>query len=299
MKTMQIRYSVKDGVALIVLNRPERLNACTRVMLIEIMNALDAADSDPDVRVVIVTGEGKAFCAGFELSGVSAFSDNIPADEEAGGDPERDMGGQLTLRIFASLKPIIGAVNGAAVGIGATMLLPMDYRIAVDNARFGFAFTRLGIVPEAASSWFLPRLVGIARSLDWTLSGRMVSTEAALQGGLVSALHPRDTLLDAAYAIAAEIIENTAPVSTALTRQLMWQGLTVDHPMEMHCIDSRLLMMRGASADAQEGVGSFLEKRVPRFPDRVPEDLPDFCPWREPPRFSQTVISDQTLKRSR
>jgi len=283
-----IIYTVENNVATVTLNRPDNLNAVTRVMMHEIMDALDRTDTDPEVRAVIFTGAGKAFCAGADLVSKQIFDvfgergEDEPEDSE---DPLRDLGGRLTLRLFASLKPLIAAVNGAAAGIGATMLLPMDYRLASETARFGFVFTRVGIVPEAASAWFLPRLVGIARALDWTLSGRIFSAKVALEGGLVSAIHTPGDLLAAAHGIAREIADNTAPVSVSLARQLMWQGLTFDHPMEAHRIDSRLMASRGAARDVQEGIGAFLEKRRPNFADRVPADLPPFAPWRKDPAF--------------
>jgi enoyl-CoA hydratase/carnithine racemase len=243
------------------------------------------------VRAIIVTGAGRAFCAGADLSAGGATFDPVargawPAPPTGpDGKPDlsdeavRDGGGRVSLRIFSSLKPVIAAVNGPAVGIGVTMQLPMDIRIASNNARFGFVFTRRGVAPEACSSWFLPRLVGIGQALEWNLSGRVFSAEEALKGRLVSALHPPDELIPAARRIAREIADNTAPVSVALTRQMMWRMLGADDPMEAHKIDSRAIFARGAGDDVREGVTAFLEKRAPRFSDRVSRDMPAFFPW--------------------
>ncbi len=292
-----IRLSVADGIATIELHRPERLNAFTGRMMQELIAAFDATDADDAVRAVIVTGAGRAFCAGADLSeGASTFdyaarSDRPAAEAGAGGpvrpdgsvdyahEAVRDGGGRVALRIFESLKPVIAAVNGPAVGVGATMQLPMDVRIASEEARFGFVFTRRGIVPEAASSWFLPRIVGIGTALEWCLTGRVFSAQEALAGGLVSRVVAPEALLPAAHALAREIADHAAPVSVALTRQMLWRMLGADHPMEAHRIDSRAIWARGRSADAREGVTSFLEKRPARFPDRVSTDMPDFWPW--------------------
>jgi enoyl-CoA hydratase/carnithine racemase len=283
-----------DHVFTITLNRPDKLNAFTATMMNELIAAFDEADADDDVRAVIVTGAGRAFCAGADLSqGAKTFDYDQRADRperagvprDANGVPDwshdgvRDGGGRVTLRIFECLKPVIGAINGPAVGIGATMLLPMDIRLAADDARFGFVFARRGITPEACSSWFLPRLVGISRALEWTMSGRLFPAQEALAGGLVRSLHPQADLLPAAMALAREIADHAAPVSVALTRQMMWRMLGADHPMEAHKIDSRAIYARGAMADAKEGVTAFLDKRAPRFSDRVSADLPAFFPW--------------------
>ena len=282
----QILYDVADGVATITLNRPEKLNANTHRMNHELIDAFDAVDADDDVRVVIVTGAGKGFCAGADLSGGGAtFSAGGSGETSAEGIP-RDGGGTVTLRIFECKKPVIGAINGAAVGVGVTMTLPMDIRLASEHAKFGFVFARRGIVPEACSSWFLPRLVGISQAAEWCYSGRVFPATEALAGGLIRSIHPADELLPAARAIAAEIVDNTAPVSVALTRQLLWRMLGASHPMEAHRADSRGIMMQGASADAREGVVSFLEKRSAVFPGKVSADLPDIFPSQESPKFS-------------
>jgi enoyl-CoA hydratase/carnithine racemase len=280
----QIRYDVADGVLTITLNRPDRLNAFTPTMLRELLDAFDRSDADDDVRAVIVTGEGRAFCAGADLeAGGSTFDYRERGVED---DVPRDGGGRLTLRIFESAKPVIGAINGAAVGVGITMTLPMDVRLAAEGAKLGFVFTRRGIVPEAASSWFLPRIVGISQAVEWAATGRVFLAEEALAGGLVRSLHPADEVLGAARALAAEIVENTAPVSVALARRLMWDGLGRAHPMEAHRADSRAMLSRGQSDDVREGVTSFLEKRAPAFPDRVSSGLPDVSLGVEPPSFS-------------
>ncbi|MFZ9628941.1 MAG: crotonase/enoyl-CoA hydratase family protein [Ilumatobacteraceae bacterium] len=283
MEYTQIRYEVADHVATITLDRPEQLNAFTGTMLRELLDAFDRVDADDEVRAVIVTGEGRAFCAGADLSsGGDTFSAGGSDEMTAVGVP-RDGGGMVSLRIFECLKPVIGAINGPAVGVGITMTLPMDIRLASDTARIGFVFNRRGILPEACSSWFLPRLVGIGQAMEWCYSGRVFPAAEALSGGLVRSVHAVDDLLPAARAIATEIAENSAPVSVALTRQLMWRMLGASHPMEAHRADSRGILERGRSADAHEGVTSFLEKRPPVFPMRVSEGLPDIFPhWVEP-----------------
>jgi len=286
-----IRYEIAESILTITLNRPERLNAFTLKMLNELVDAFDRADRDDEVRAIIVTGAGRAFCAGADLSAGGATFDRVALGDRStppigpDGAPDlsdeaaRDGGGRVSLRIFSCLKPVIAAVNGPAVGVGATMQLPMDIRIASSDARFGFVFTRRGIVPEACSSWFLPRIVGISKALEWTLSGRVFSAEEALAGGLVSAVHPPAELMPAARALAREIAENAAPVSVALARQMMWRMLGADDPMEAHKVDSRGIFTRGASADVHEGVTAFLEKRAPRFTDKVSRDMPKYFPW--------------------
>ena len=283
----QILYEVADHVATITLNRPEQLNAFTGTMMREVIDAFDRVDADDDVRVAIVTGAGRGFCAGADLSGGGETfsrggSDEVPQDV---GIP-RDGGGLVSLRIFECKKPVIGAINGAAVGVGVTMTLPMDIRLASEHAKFGFVFARRGIVPEACSSWFLPRLVGISQAAEWCYSGRVFPAAEALDGRLVRSVHPADELLPAARAIAAEIAANTAPVSIALTRQMLWRMLGADHPMEAHKVDSRGILERGRSADAREGVVSFLEKRSPEFPVKVSDGLPDIFPSHETRKFS-------------
>jgi enoyl-CoA hydratase/carnithine racemase len=277
----QITTDVADRVLTITLNRPERLNAWTATMGRELIEAFDAADADDGVGAIIVTGAGRGYCAGADLAGGGETFDW--REREADGPVPRDNGGQFTLRVFASRKPVIAAINGPAVGVGATMTLPMDVRLAADDARMGFVFARRGIVPEACSSWFLPRVVGISRAMEWVATGRVFSAEEALQAGLVRSLHPPAELLDAANALAREIVDNTAPVSVALARRMMWTMLGAEHPMLAHRADSRGMFYRGQSADAVEGVTSFLEKRPAHFSDRVSDGLPDILPgWTEP-----------------
>jgi len=280
----EIRYEVADHVLTITLNRPERLNAFTPTMARELIEAFDLADADDDVRVVVVTGAGRAFCAGADLaSGGDTFDS---ADRRSGDEIPRDGGGQVALRIFSATKPVIAAINGPAVGVGITMTLPMDIRLAAEEARIGFVFTRRGIVPEACSSWFLPRIVGIGQAMEWVATGRVFSAQEALAGRLVRSMHPGDQLLDAARALAGEIVEHTAPVSVALARRLLWTMLGADHPMAAHRADSRAMFARGQSGDAREGVTAFLEKRAAQFPDRVSDGLPELLPDQREPVFS-------------
>jgi enoyl-CoA hydratase/carnithine racemase len=294
----QILTDISDNILTITLNRPEKLNAFTATMMTEMIDAFRAANNNDDVRAIIVTGSGRAFCAGADLSaGASTFDATKRSDrpERNAGPVEsvnwsdervRDGGGRLTLEIFECLKPVIAAVNGPAVGIGVTMQLAMDVRIASSDARFGFVFSRRGIVPEAASSWFLPRIVGIAQALSWCYSGKVFDAEEALRGRLVSEVVKPAELLPRARAIAREIADNTAPVSVALIRQMMWKMLGADHPMEAHKVDSRGIYARGASADVREGVSSFLEKRPAKFPQKITTDMPPYFPWWEERKYS-------------
>ena len=277
-------YDLKDGILTLTLHRPEALNAFTRDMMNEMIDALDRADADDNVRAIIVTGSGRAFCAGADLSGGgSTFNADARADRPSG--LQRDGGGILTLRIYECKKPMIAAVNGAAVGVGVTMQLPMDIRIASDNAKFGFVFARRGIVPEACSSYFLPRVVGISQALEWCYSGRVFNAEEALRGGLVRSIHAKDDLLGVANTIAREIADNTSAVSVTMIRHMMWRMLGADHPMEAHKVDSRGIYHLGRSPDSKEGVESFLEKRPARFPGKVSTDMPSFFPWWDERRF--------------
>lgn len=294
-----VLLDVADGIATITLNRPDKLNAFNLAMMRDIIAAFDATDADDAVRAVIVTGAGRGFCAGADLSGGAATFDYdksggwggegspIRADgsTDYGHPAVRDGGGKVALRIFASRKPVIGAINGAAVGIGATCTLPMDFRLASDAARFGFVFARRGIAPEATSSWFLPRLVGIGQALDWCYSGRVFGADEALAGGLVKSVHPADDLLPAARALALELTAEGSPVSVSLIRRMMYAGMGMAHPMEAHRLDSRAVWARGASADAREGVASFLEKRPAVFPDRVSEAWGEFAGWFDEPEY--------------
>jgi enoyl-CoA hydratase/carnithine racemase len=288
----EIKLEKEDGIAILTLHRPDKMNAFTGKMMQEMIEAFDITDADDDIRVVIVTGHGdRAFCAGADLSsGAKTFDyDKRSSDGEAGRtaseDIQRDGGGRVTLRIFNSLKPVIGAINGAAVGIGVTMQLPMDIRLASDNARFGFVFNRRGINPEAASSWFLPRLVGIQQALDWCFTGRIFPAQEALDAGFVKAVYPQAELLDKAKELAREIADNTAAVSTTLTRHMMWRMLGASHPMEAHIVDSAAIYSRGKTEDAREGVMSFLEKRKPTYPVKVSDGMPSFFPWWDEPEF--------------
>lgn len=279
----EILYDVSDSIATITLHRPEKLNAFTDVMRDELIGAFDLADADDDVRAVIVTGAGRAFCAGADLATRGNTFSRGGSDVQTDAGVPRDGGGMVSLRIFDSKKPVIGAINGAAVGVGITMTLPMDIRLASTAARVGFVFSRRGIVPEACSSWFLPRVVGIGQALEWTYSGRVFEADEALAGGLVRSVHPPDQLLVEARAIAADIAQHAAPVSIALTRQMMWRNLGAPHPMHGHRADSRGILERGRSADVREGVESFLDKRAAVFPDKVSDGLPDLFPtWQEP-----------------
>lgn len=296
----QITYEVENGIAILTLNRPDKMNAFTGTMMQEMIDAFDRVNKDDEVRAVIVTGAGRAFCAGADLSaGAKTFDyenrDDRPQNAGAAksdgsvdwSNPAvRDGGGLLTLKIYESLKPVIGAINGAAVGIGVTMQLPMDIRIASKNARFGFVFTRRGIVPEAASSYFLPRIVGISTATEWCFTGRVFDAQEAKDRGLVTHLVEPEELLDYAKKLAREIADNTAPVSVALTRQMLWRLLGADHPMEGHKLDSRGVFARGRQEDAKEGVMSFLEKRQPKYPNKVSTDMPSYFPWWEERKYS-------------
>ena len=288
-----------DGIAILTLARPEKLNAFNRVMMAEMIAAFDAIDADDTVRALVVTGAGRGFCAGADLSEGSKTFDyaerqgwngtESPVREDGSVDYShpavRDGGGMLALRIFASLKPVIGAINGPAVGIGATMTLPMDFRLASDAARFGFVFARRGIVPEATSTWFLPRLVGLPQALEWTYSGRVFDADEALVGGLIRSVHAPADLLPAARAFALSLVAESAPVSIALTRRMMLSGMGAPHPMMAHRTESRAIWSRGASADAKEGVMSFLEKRLAHFKDSVVETWPSFTGWFDDPEY--------------
>jgi len=282
----QIRYEVSDSIATVTLTRPEKMNAFTGVMMRELLDVFDVIDADDAVRAVIVTGDGKAFCAGADLSSGAKTFDDGDWSSTSDDSVRRDGGGQVTLRIFACKKPVIAAINGAAVGIGATMTLPMDVRLASSAARIGFVFTRRGIVPEACSSWFLPRVVGISRAAEWVYTGRILSADEAASGGLVRTVYAPDELLPAARALAREIADNTSGVSVALSRQMLWRMLGADHPMQAHRVDSRAIQLRGRSADAHEGVTSFLEKRPAQFSDSVAASLPDVFPEWQDPQFS-------------
>jgi enoyl-CoA hydratase/carnithine racemase len=281
MEFEQIKYEVNKRVGIITLNRPEKLNAFTSIMKNELIQVFGQADENDEVRVVIVTGAGRAFCSGADLSG-GGFEFALRSKEPL--EEHRDGGGLVALRIFEMKKPIIAAINGAAVGGGITMTLPMDFRIASENAKIGFVFTKRGIVPEACSSWFLPRIVGISRAMEWVLTGRVFSSQEALEYGLVSRVFPQERLMAEAQELAQEIADNTSAVSVALSRELLWQMLGADHPMEAHRIDSKCMYYMGKSPDSREGVASFLEKRKAAFKMKPSKDMPGFYPWwKEPP----------------
>jgi enoyl-CoA hydratase/carnithine racemase len=295
LKYEHILYEIEDGVATVTLNRPEVLNAQNLQMTMELIDVFDQTDRDDAVRAVIVTGAGRGFCGGADLSkGASIFDKNSRPDSPLRADgtfdyskeSARDGGGKLALRIFQSLKPVIAAVNGPAVGIGASMILPMDIRIASEAARVGFVYARRGIVFECCSSYFLPRIVGISRALEWSFSGRVMPAEELKAGGLFRDVVSPEELMPRAQAIAREIADHTAPVSIALMRHMAWRGLSMEHPMEAHRIESRGICTRGQSADAKEGVQSFIEKRLPHFPGKVSTDMPDYFPWWEEPEYS-------------
>jgi enoyl-CoA hydratase/carnithine racemase len=281
----EITYEVAENIATITLNRPAQLNAFTGKMMRELLDAFDRTDGDDDVRAVIVTGAGRGFCAGADLSG---GAETFDADTEhgrkvgLGGDGfkvPRDGGGIVTLRIFDSLKPVIAAINGPAVGIGITMTLAMDIRLAVPDAKIGFVFTRRGLVPEAASSWFLTHVVGLSRALEWVMTGRVFPATEGMEAGLIRSVHAPDELIAAARGLAREIADNTSPVSVALSRQMLWKMAGADHPMEAHIVDSKGINTRGKSADAREGVTAFLEKRPAKFPMKVSDGMPEWFPW--------------------
>ncbi len=280
-------FDVADGVATITIDRADRLNAFTRAMALDLTALFDRVDHDDAVRAVVLTGAGHAFCAGADLSpGQSSLSSAQPDDVGDWSDPAtRDFGGLITLRIYDCLKPVIVAFNGSAAGMGVTMALAADFRLASDQAKFALPFVRRGIVPESASSWFLPRIVGIAQALEWTLTGATFPAQEALRAGLVRSLHPADDVLPAALALARQIARQGAPVSVALTRQMLWRALGMAHPMDAHRIESRGIYARARAADVREGVASFLEKRDPLFADRVTDAMPSFFPWWDTPDY--------------
>ncbi|GAA4051685.1 crotonase/enoyl-CoA hydratase family protein [Parerythrobacter jejuensis] len=284
----QILVDKADGIATITLNRPEKMNAFTNVMMTEMIAAMDDIDADDDVRAVIFTGAGdRAFCAGADLTpegGGRVFSDPTEV-EDLSDERVRDGGGRLTLRLFNSTKPLISACNGVAVGIGATMQLAMDIRLASDTARYGFVFARRGIVPEACSSWFLPKLVGIQQALEWCYSGRVFDAAEAKEGRLVRSIHPQAELMDVAKGLAREIADNTSAISVSMTRAMMWRNPSGDHPMDAHNVDSKAIYRLSRGADAMEGIASFLEKRDPEYPGKVSTDMPDFYPWWQEPEY--------------
>ena len=291
-----VLFDVSDGICTLTLNRPEQLNAFNVAMMRELLAAFDRIDADDDIRVVIVTGAGRAFCAGADLSaGAETFDYDKALDRSVSGEMataaepgavRRDGGGLVSLRIFRCTKPVIAAINGHAVGVGITMTLPMDFRMIAEGAKVGFVFNARGIVPEACSSWFLPRLVGISQATEWAYTARVFPATEALAGGLVRSVHPADQLMDAARALATEIVVNSAPISVTLSRMLMWRMLGASHPMEAHRIDSRAVESTGRHPDAREGITAFLEKRPAVWSGSVADELPDYVPWWDEPEFS-------------
>ncbi len=280
-----ILYETQDRVLTLTLNRPDKLNAFTSRMMWELLDALDRADADDDVRVIIVTGAGRGFCAGADLSGGPGTFDSRESGSDVGLEEHRDGGGRVSLRIFDCKKPMIAAINGPAVGVGITLTLPMDIRLASERARMGFVFSRRGLVPEACSTWFLPRVVGISRALEWVHSGRVFDAQEALAGGLVRSVHPHEELLPAARELAREIVDNASAVSVALARQMLWKMLGADHPLEAHRVESRAIYAMGELADAREGIAAFLEKRKSDFTLKPSKDMPAVYPWWEEREF--------------
>jgi enoyl-CoA hydratase/carnithine racemase len=275
----------RDGIAIVTFSRPEKMNTFTNVTMVELISLFDLTDKDDAIRAVIVTGSGRAFCAGADLGSGGGTFDPAKRDmsrEIVVNGVRRDGGGRVALRIFQSLKPVIAAVNGAAVGVGATMQLPMDFRLASTEARYGFVFARRGIAPEACSSWFLPRLVGVPTALEWIYSGRVFGADEAKAAGLVQSVHKPDELLPAAIDLAHRVTDKSAPVSVAVSRQMVWRMLGAAHPMDAHRADSRAINARGASADVREGISSFMEKRDPKFTNSVANELPDLFTDPEP-----------------
>jgi len=280
MEYTQILYEISDRIATITLNRPEKLNACTYVMADEVIDAFGKADADDDVRVVVVTGAGRAFCGGTDISpegGILEGRSSTASADDA--EAHRDVAGRITMPLYDLKKPVIAAINGPAVGVGITMTLAMDIRLASENARMGFVFTRRGIIAEGASNWFLPRIVGMGKAAEWILTGKVFGAQEALAHGLVTEVLPPDVLIPRAREIALEIAQNTSAISVALCRQLLWKLVAADHPMEAHKIESKVLEWLFQQADASEGIMSFLEKRPPNFPMKVSSDMPDFYPW--------------------
>ncbi len=290
MDYMHIKYEVSDGILTITLNRPEKLNTFTKRMREELIDAFTHADEDDEIRVVIVTGKGRAFCAGADFGQGAETFDYGKRESGDTLEKHRDNGGLVSLKIYDMKKPVIAALNGSAVGVGITMTLPMDIRLASANARIGFVFTRRGVVPEACSSWFLPRIVGMSQAMEWVLSGRVFSAQEALAGGLVSEVLAPEKLIPRARELALEIAANTSPVSVALARQLLWKMAGADHPMEAHKIDSRCMYWTGQREDTAEGIRSFLEKRPPHFTMKPSVDMPEFYPWWEERPFLQEQV---------
>lgn len=288
MEYTQIRCQTSDHIFTLTLNRPEKLNAFNSIMCKEIVDALVRADKDDDIKVIIVTGAGRAFCSGLDLSPESKNTAwRIDASTTQDIETNRDPAGVITMTIYDMITPVIAAINGPAIGVGITMTLPMDIRLASENAVIGFPFTRRGLTNEGASSWFLPRLVGMGKATEWIITGRMILAGEALSHGLVNELVAPDDLMSRAIAIAREIVQKTSAVSVALCRQLLWKMHSAEHPMDVHKIDSRTLLWSFDQEDIQEGINAFLEKRPPHFPMKPGHDMPDFYPWWKERRFNE------------
>jgi enoyl-CoA hydratase/carnithine racemase len=286
MKLTQTRYEIAKGVATVTLDRPDKMNALTQNMRKELVGIFGAADQDDSVRVVVVTGAGRAFCAGADLSsGGSAFDRTVQDGRKVSIAEHRDGGGQIALAVFRCRKPVIAAINGHAVGVGITMTLPMDIRIVSEDAKIGFPFTRRGVVPEACSSWFLPRIVGISKAAEWVYTGRVFRAPEEAGSGLFNYVLPQAQVLEKAMSIAAEIVENTSAVSVALGKALLWHGQAEPDPQSVHLIDSRCFFWMGTQRDSFEGVESFLQKRPPKFSMKLSSDMPDFYPWWKEPKL--------------
>jgi len=285
MELTQTKYDIENGIATVTLYRPEQLNALTHTMRRELVEIFGAADKNDSVRAIVVRGAGKAFCAGADLSaGGSAFNRSEQLGRKVAIGEHRDGGGQISLAIFRCRKPVIAAINGHAVGVGITMTLPMDIRVVSEEAKIGFVFTRRGVVPEACSSWFLPRIVGISKAAEWIYTGRVFRASDEATSGLFNYVVPQAQVLDKAMTIAQEIAQNTSAVSVALSKALLWHGLAEGDPQSVHLIDSRCFYWMGHERDSREGVESFLEKRAPRFAMKVSTDMPDFYPWWKEPK---------------
>ncbi len=281
-----ITYAVEDRILTITLNRPEKLNAYSEDMHHDLFKAMDEAEADDNIRVIIVTGEGRAFCAGMDLGKGNDTFNYGELDENPDWSEYRDLGGMLALRFYESTKPMIAAINGPAVGVGITMTLPMDIRLASEDSKMGFVFVRRGVMPDGCANWFLPKLVGVGQSLEWFLSGKIFSAAEARERGLISSIYPADQLLDKAKEMAMDIARNTSAVSVALTRQMVWRMAGADHPMESHKVETRGFYYTGRSKDAKEGIMSFIEKRKPVFTNSPVSDMPPFYPWWKEPEFN-------------
>lgn len=286
MEYQHIRTELADNILTVTLNRPDRMNAFTLRMKDELVHVFGEADRDNRVRAVVVTGAGRAFCAGMEMQpedGGHVFGYDDAEGEAPPVDTIRDSGGEVSLAIFHCRKPVIGALNGAAVGVGITMTLPMDFRLAAEGAKIGFVFSQRGLTPEACSTWFLPRAVGMQKALEWVYAGDIFLAEEGLEAGLFRSLHGKEEVLDAARALARKLIAKSSPVSVALAKQMLWRNPTFDHPMQAHAVESRMIYRANEFWDGKDGFTAFLEKRDPVF-DTDLNDVPaQFDFWPETP----------------